>query len=140
MIIDDWGKFDGVITGTAIGTHLTSTDLIDVTQLPYIGGSMSVSVSYNSGTNISTTTFSDGISANNVTLHLSGNYAGTAWSFTSINGGAGTEIYDPQREVRQGDQRRHGGDRGRERGPSRTCKDCRYARELIPFQRREFGF
>jgi hypothetical protein len=95
LIIDDWAKFAGVITGTDIGTHLTSTDLIDLTQLPYVGGSMSVSVSYNSGTNISTMTFSDGISANNVTLHLSGNYTGTAWSFTSVNGGAGTEIYDP---------------------------------------------
>ena len=95
MIIDDRGEFDGVITGPAIGAHLASTDLIDLTQLPYVGGSMSVSVSYNTGTNLSTMTFSDGISANNVTLHLSGNYAGTAWSFTSINGGAGTEIYDP---------------------------------------------
>jgi len=56
---------------------------------------MSVSVTYNSGTNISTLIFSDGISANNVTLHFSGNYIGTVWSFTSINGGAGTEIHDP---------------------------------------------
>jgi VCBS repeat-containing protein len=56
---------------------------------------MSISVSYNSGTSISTMTFSDGISANNVTLHLSGDYTGTGWSFTSVNGGAGTEIYDP---------------------------------------------
>ena len=95
LIIDDWEKFAGVITGTDIGTHLTSTDLIDLTQLPYVGGSMSVSVSYNSGTDISTMTFSDGIGANNVTLHLSGNYTGTAWFFTSVNGGAGTEIYDP---------------------------------------------
>src|SRR5262249_43863461 len=78
LIIDDWAKFAGVITGTAIGTHLTSTDLIDLTQLPYVGGSVSTSVSYNSGANISTITFSDGISANNVTLHLSGNYNGTA--------------------------------------------------------------
>jgi VCBS repeat-containing protein len=59
---------------------------------------MSVSVSYNSATNISTMTFGDGISANNATLHLSGNYTGTAWSFTSINGGAGTEIFDPPRD------------------------------------------
>jgi len=95
LIVDDWGGFAGVITGTDIGTHLTSTDLIDLTQLPYVGGSMSVSVSYNSGTDISTMTFSDGISANHVTLHLSGNYSGTAWFFTSVNGGAGTEIYDP---------------------------------------------
>jgi hypothetical protein len=95
LIIDDWGKFAGVITGTGIGTQLTTTDFIDLTQLRYVGGSMSVSVSYNSGTNISTMTFSDGISANNVTLHLSGNYTSTAWSFTSINGGAGTEISDP---------------------------------------------
>jgi hypothetical protein len=95
LIIDDWDKFAGAITGTDIGTHLTSTDLIDLTQLPYVGGSMSVSVSYNSGTNISTMTFSDGISANNVTLHLSGNYTGTTWSFTSVDGGAGTEISDP---------------------------------------------
>jgi hypothetical protein len=95
LIIDDWGKFDGVITGTDIGTHLTPTDLIDLTQLPFVGGSMSVSVTYNSGTNISTLIFSDGISANNVTLHFSGNYIGTVWSFTSINGGAGTEIHDP---------------------------------------------
>ena len=95
LIINDWGKFAGVITGTDIGTHLTSTDLIDLTQLPYVGGSMSVSVLYSSGTNISTMTFSDGINANNVTLHLSGNYTGTVWTFTSINGGAGTEIADP---------------------------------------------
>ncbi|WJR76000.1 VCBS domain-containing protein [Bradyrhizobium sp. NP1] len=95
LVIDDWGKFAGVITGTDIGTHLTLTDLIDLTQLPYVGGSMSVSVAYNSGTNISTMTFSDGISANNVTLHLSGNYTGASWTFTSIDGGAGTEIRDP---------------------------------------------
>jgi VCBS repeat-containing protein len=95
LIIDDWEQFAGVITSTDIGTRLTSTDLIDLTQLPYVGGSMSISVSYNSGTSISTMTFSDGISANNVTLHLSGNYTGTAWSFTSVNGGAGTEICDP---------------------------------------------
>jgi hypothetical protein len=38
LIIDDWGKFDGVITGTDIGTHLTPTDLIDLTQLPFVGG------------------------------------------------------------------------------------------------------
>jgi Big-like domain-containing protein len=95
LIIDDWGKFAGVITGTDIGTHLTSTDLIDLTQLPFVGGSMSASVSYSSGTNISTITFSDRISANNVTLHLSGNYTGTAWTFTSVNEGAGTEIRDP---------------------------------------------
>lgn len=67
---------------------------------------MSASVSYNSGTNISTMTFSDGISANNVTLHLSGNYTGAAWSFTSLNGGAGTEIYDPRPGFRQRDDRR----------------------------------
>jgi hypothetical protein len=95
LIIDNWETFAGVITGTGIGTHLTSTDLIDLTQLPYMEGSMSVSVSYNSGTNISTMTFSDGISAKNVTLHLSGNYTGASWSFTSVNGGAGTEVSDP---------------------------------------------
>ncbi|WP_426442415.1 M10 family metallopeptidase C-terminal domain-containing protein [Bradyrhizobium genosp. P] len=95
LIIDDWGKFAGVITGADIGTQLTSTDVIDLTQLPFIGGSMSVSVSYNSGTNISTMTFNDGSSANNVTLHLSGNYTGTTWTFTSINGGTGTEVSDP---------------------------------------------
>jgi hypothetical protein len=95
LIIDDWGKFAGVITGTGIATHLTTTDLIDLTQLPYVGGSMSASVSYNSATNISTITFGDGIRSNNVTLHFSGNYTATAWSFTSVNGGAGTEIVDP---------------------------------------------
>jgi hypothetical protein len=95
LIIDDWGKFAGVITGTGIATHLTTTDLIDLTQLPYVGGSMSASVSYNSSTNISTITFGDGISSNNVTLQFSGNYTATAWYFTSINGGAGTEIVDP---------------------------------------------
>jgi hypothetical protein len=98
LVIDDWGKFAGVITGTDIGTHLTSTDLIDLTRLPYVRGSMSISVSYDPGTNISTMTFSDGISANNETLHLSGNYTGTAWTFTSINGGAGTEVFDPPAE------------------------------------------
>ena len=95
LIIDDWGKFAGVITGTDIGTHVTTADLIDLTQLPYLAGSMSASVSYNSGTNISTITFSDGISANNETLHFSGNYIATAWSFASVNGGAGTEVADP---------------------------------------------
>ena len=95
LIIDDWGKFAGVITGTDIGTHLTSAALIDLTQLPFVGGSMSASVLYNSGTNISTITFSDGNSANNVTLRFSGNYTGTTWTFTSVNGGAGTEIRDP---------------------------------------------
>lgn len=95
LIIDDWGKFAGVITGTGIGTHLTSTDLIDLTQLPFVGGSMSVSISYNSGTNVSTIVFRDGVSANNVTLHFSGDYTGTTWSFASIDGGAGTEVIDP---------------------------------------------
>jgi FecR protein/Bacterial Ig-like domain (group 3) len=95
LIIDDCGQFAGVITGTDIGTHLTSTDLIDLTQLPYAEGSMSASVSYNSGTNISTITFSDGISSNNVTLHFSGNYTDNAWSFASVNGDAGTEIVGP---------------------------------------------
>jgi hypothetical protein len=69
--------------------------LIDLTQLPYLAGSMSATVCYNSGTNISTITFSDGISANNETLHFSGNYIATAWSFASVNGGAGTEVADP---------------------------------------------
>ncbi|WP_426419257.1 VCBS domain-containing protein [Bradyrhizobium genosp. A] len=95
LIIDDFGKFAGVITGAGIGTHLTSADLIDLTQLPFVGGSMSASVSYSSATDISTIIFTDGISANNVTLHLSGNYTSAAWSFTSLNGGAGTEISDP---------------------------------------------
>ena len=95
LIINDWGKFAGVITGTDIGTHLTGADLIDLTQLSYVAGSMSASVSYNSGTNISTITFSDGISANNETLHFSGNYIGTAWSFASVNGEVGTEVADP---------------------------------------------
>jgi hypothetical protein len=95
LVIDDCGKFAGVITGTEIGTHLTSTDLIDLTQLPYVEGSMSASVSYNSDTNISMITFSDGISSNDVTLHFSGNYTDSAWFFTSVNGGAGTEIVDP---------------------------------------------
>jgi hypothetical protein len=95
LIIDDWEKFVGVITGAGIATHLTTTDLMDLTQLPYVGGSMSASVSYNSSTNISTITFGDGISSNNVTLRFSGNYTATAWSFTSVNGGAGTEIIDP---------------------------------------------
>ncbi|KWV58045.1 hypothetical protein AS156_35010 [Bradyrhizobium macuxiense] len=95
LIIDDWGKFSGVITGTDIGAQLTSSDLIDLTQLPFVGGSMSVAISYDSGTNISTMTFSDGNAASNVTLRLSGNYTGTSWTFTSINGGAGTEVSDP---------------------------------------------
>ncbi len=98
LIIDDWQKFAGVIAGTDTGSRLTTTDLIDLTQLPYVQGSMSVSVSYNSDTNISTMIFSDGISANNVTLHLSGDYVGSAWSFTSLNGGLGTEISDPPTE------------------------------------------
>jgi hypothetical protein len=94
LIIDDCGKFAGLITGTDIGTHLTSADMIDLAQLPYVAGSMSASVSYNSGTNISAITFSDGISSNNVTLHFSGNYADSAWSFAGASGG-GTEIADP---------------------------------------------
>ena len=94
LIIDDCGKFAGLITGTDIGTHLTSTDAIDLAQLPYVEGSMSASVSYNSSTNISTITFSDGIGSNNVTLDFSGSYADSAWSFASANGG-GTEIVDP---------------------------------------------
>jgi hypothetical protein len=95
LIIDDWEKFAGVITGTAIGAHLTPADLIDLTQLPFVAGSMSVSISYNAGINISTVTFSDGVSANNVTLHLSGNYTDSTWNFASVNGGAGTEVSDP---------------------------------------------
>jgi hypothetical protein len=95
LVIDDWVKFAGVITGTDTDTHLTPTDLIDLTQLPYVKGCMSVAVSYNSGTNISTMTFSDGICANNVTLHLSGNYIGSTWFFRCVKGGAGTEVYDP---------------------------------------------
>jgi hypothetical protein len=95
LVIDDCAKFAGVITGTGITTHLTSTDLIDLSQLPYVEGSMSASISYNCGTDISTITFGDGISSNNVTLHFSGNYTDSAWSFTSVNGGAGTEIDDP---------------------------------------------
>lgn len=94
LIIDDCGKFAGVITGTDIGTHLASTDVIDLAQLPYVEGSMSAAVSYNSTTDISTITFSDGISSNNVTLHFSGSYTDSAWSFASANGG-GTEIVDP---------------------------------------------
>jgi Bacterial Ig-like domain len=95
LIIDDWEKFAGVITGTAIGAHLTPADLIDLTQLPFVAGSMSVSISYNAGFNISTVTFSDGVSANNVALHLSGNYTDSTWNFASVNGGAGTEVSDP---------------------------------------------
>jgi Bacterial Ig-like domain/FecR protein len=95
LIIDDGGTFAGVITGADIGAHLTSTDVIDLMQLPYVKGSMSASVSYNSGTDISTITFSDGIRSNNETLHFSGNYSDSAWSFTGVNGGAGTEIADP---------------------------------------------
>jgi hypothetical protein len=94
LIIDDCGKFAGLITGTDIGGHLTSTDVIDLAQLPYVEGSMSASVAYNSATNISTITFSDGISSNNVTLHFSGSYTDSAWSFASAHGG-GTEIVDP---------------------------------------------
>lgn len=95
LIIDDSGHFAGVITG-ADGAHLTSADVIDLAQLPYVEGSMSASVAYNSGTDISTVTFSDGISSNNVALHFSGNYTDSAWTFASANGGAGTEIVDPR--------------------------------------------
>jgi len=94
LIIDDCAKFAGVITG-ADGAHLTSADVIDLAQLPYVEGSMSASVSYNSATNISAITFSDGTSSNDVTLHFSGSYADSAWSFASADGGAGTDIVDP---------------------------------------------
>ena len=86
LILDHSKQFSGLITGSSVGTILTLDDEIDLRDLPFTNN-MSETTSYNSSLNISTVTFSDGVTANNIAIQLSGNYTNQGWKF--VNDGYG---------------------------------------------------
>ena len=92
LILDHAKQFSGLITGSSLGTQLTSNDQIDLRDLSFINGLMSATASYNSTANISTVVFSDGTHANDITLQLSGNYTNDSWQF--FNDGSGGTLVE----------------------------------------------
>src|SRR5262249_5774951 len=70
--------FDGLITGTALGTQITETDLIDLKDLQFTA-TMSASVLSQTATT-TTIDFTNGTA--NVTLTFSGNYT-DSWAFAN---------------------------------------------------------
>jgi Domain of unknown function (DUF4082)/Cadherin-like domain/Bacterial Ig domain len=88
LILDRSAQFHGLI-GNSQGTTLSPNDLIDLKDLPFTA-SMSASVHYDSGANISTVDFSNGSKI--VTLQFSGQDLN--WIFKS-DGQGGTIATDP---------------------------------------------
>jgi hypothetical protein len=79
--------FAGTITGSLLATQITSTDLIDLTDLTFVSGGQTKETSevYNAGTNTTAVTFTDGTKS--VTLTFSGDYSAAKWDL--VNDGSG---------------------------------------------------
>ncbi len=92
LILDHSAQFDGLIESSAQGTKLSTGNLIDLRDLPFANG-MSATVSYDSTTNISHLTFSNGIIVIPDILFL-GDYSHSSWTLTS-DGSGGTMVADP---------------------------------------------
>ncbi|SFO57975.1 VCBS repeat-containing protein [Bradyrhizobium sp. Ghvi] len=89
LILDHAAQFRGVIGSSSPDQPLSAGDLIDLRDFAFTP-TMSASVRYDSGPNISTVDFSNG--ADNVSLRFSGNDAN--WTFAP-DGQGGTIVADP---------------------------------------------
>ncbi len=95
LILDDSAQFHGLIESSSQGTKLSTGDKIDLRDLAFVAGHMSETVTYDSTTNTSSVSFSNGTATINI-LFL-GNYSNANWTFTSDGNGAapGTMVSDP---------------------------------------------
>jgi Ca2+-binding RTX toxin-like protein/cytoskeletal protein CcmA (bactofilin family) len=85
LILDQPSQFQGLISG------LTTNDVIDFKGVVITSFDPGV---YNAGTNITTVNFKDAQGHIVETLHLVGDYSGSAWQFSS-DGAGGTNVVDP---------------------------------------------
>src|SRR5262249_11096641 len=85
LVLADPAHFLGQISG------LTANDQIDLTNIDPLTAQVS-SVSYDSGTNITTLVITDGPDSD--TIRLVGDYTGSTWHFSS-DGTGGTLVVDP---------------------------------------------
>jgi hypothetical protein len=97
LILDHSKNFHGIIAGLIENSTESLENQVDLKDLPFTTHMAVVSRSYHMTTNTTDVTFGDGISANNITLTLSGNYSassGTDFEFAKDSTG-GTLIDDP---------------------------------------------
>jgi hypothetical protein len=90
LVLKDPADFSGTI-GNSSG-HLTSGNLIDLTNINPTTAHLSGPVTYTSGNNISTVSITDGTHTD--ILHLVGDYTTSTWTFAA-DGSGGTIVDDP---------------------------------------------
>jgi hypothetical protein len=95
LILDHSLQFHGLIEADAQGTKLSPGDQIDLRDLPFVPGHMSETVTYDSATNISHLSFTNGTTTIPNILFL-GDYRTTNWTLTDDGNAAhGTMVADP---------------------------------------------
>ena len=95
LILDDPHGFQGLIKGLVESSPENTENYIDLEGFSYTAETKVVSASYNPTTNITAVTITNGNSANNITLNLSGDYQKGDIEFAS-DGSGGTLFSDPQ--------------------------------------------
>jgi hypothetical protein len=94
LILDDPHGFQGVVKGLVEASSEAAENYIDLKDFSYTFQTKVVSASYNSTTHITAVTITNGHSANNITIDLSGDYHKGDIEFAS-DGAGGTLFSDP---------------------------------------------
>ncbi len=94
MILDDPHGFQGLIKGLVEASSEAAENYIDLKGFSYTSETKVMSASYNPTTNITEVTITNGNSANNITIALSGDYHSRDIEFASDESG-GTLFSDP---------------------------------------------
>ena len=91
LVLYDSAGFTGHISGFTGGGLISNSDLIDLADLAFISGHMTVPTPVVSS-GISTVTISNSVKSD--VLHLTGDYSASTWSLTP-DGHGGTNLVDP---------------------------------------------
>jgi hypothetical protein len=91
LVLYDSAGFTGHISGLTGGGLISNSDIIDLADLAFNSGQMTVPPPSVSG-GISTVTISDGVTSD--VLHLTGDYSASTW-ILSPDGNGGTNLLDP---------------------------------------------
>jgi hypothetical protein len=94
LILDDPQGFQGLVNGLVEATSEAAENYIDLKGFLYTSETKVISASFNSATDITAVTITDGNSANNLTIDLVGDYHKGAIEFAT-DGAGGTSFSDP---------------------------------------------
>ena len=94
LILDDPQGFQGVVKGLVEAHPESAENYIDLKGFAYTSETHVVSASFDSATDVTAVTITNGGSANNLTINLAGNYQNGGLEFAS-DGAGGTLFSDP---------------------------------------------